>query len=35
MCDMSKVLDFILFADDSNIFSHKKNINVIVKTLNF
>ena len=33
MCDVSKVLDFVLFAGDNNIFSHK-NINVIEKTLN-
>ena len=34
MCDVSKVLDFILFADDTNIFFSHKNINVIKKTLN-
>ena len=34
MCDVSKVLDFILFADDTNIFFSHKNINVIEKTLN-
>ena len=33
MCDVSKVLDFILFADDTNIFFSNKNINVIEKTL--
>ena len=33
MCDVSKVLDFVLFAGDNKIFSHK-NINVIEKTLN-
>ena len=34
MCDVSKVLDFILFADDTNIFFSHKNMNVIEKTLN-
>ena len=35
MCELSNVLDFILLADDTNIFfSHKKNVNVIEKTLN-
>ena len=34
MCDVSKVLDVILFADDTNIFFSNKNINVIEKTLN-
>ena len=34
MCDVSKVLDFILFGDDTNIFFSNKNINVIEKTLN-
>ena len=27
MCDVSKVLDFILFADDTNIFFSHKNVN--------
>ena len=34
MCDVSKVLDFILFADDTNIFFSHKNLNFIEKTLN-
>ena len=34
MCDVSKILDFILFADDTNIIFSHKNINVIEKTLN-
>ena len=34
MCDVSKVLDFILFADDTNIFFSHKNVDVIEKTLN-
>ena len=34
MCDVSKVLDFILFADDTNIFFSHKNVNVIEKTFN-
>ena len=34
MCDVLKVLDFILFSDDTNIFFSHKNINVIEKTLN-
>ena len=34
MCDVSKVLDFILFADDTNIFFSHENVNVIEKTLN-
>ena len=32
MRDVSKVLDFILFADDTNIFFSHKNVNVIVKS---
>ena len=31
---MSKALDFILFADDTNIFFSHKNLNVLEKTLN-
>ena len=34
MCYVSKVLDFILFADDTNIFFSHKNVNVFEKTLN-
>ena len=34
MCYVSKVLDFILFADDTNIFFSHKNVNVIEKTPN-
>ena len=34
MCGVSKGLDFILFADDTNIFFSHKNANVIEKTLN-
>ena len=34
MCDVSKVLDFILFSDDTNIFFSHKNVNVIEKILN-
>ena len=34
ICDVSKVLDFILFADDTYIFFSQKNVNVIEKTLN-
>ena len=34
MCNVSKILDLILFADDTNVsFSHK-NVDVIQKTLN-
>ena len=34
MYDVSKVLYFILFADDTNIFFSHKNLNFIEKTLN-
>ena len=34
MYDVSKVLYFILFADDTNIFFCHKNLNFIEKTLN-
>ena len=32
--DLSKILDFILFADDNNIFSSHKNVYSLEKTLN-
>ena len=32
--DVSKVLDVILFADDTNIFFSHNNVNVIEKTFN-
>ena len=34
MCDVSKVLDFFLFVDDTNIFFSHQNLNFIGKTLN-
>ena len=34
MCNVSNVLDFILFADDTNIFFSHKNINYLEKTVN-
>ena len=34
MCNVSKILDLILFADDTNVFFSHKNIDVIQKTLN-
>ena len=34
LCSVSKALDFVLFADDTNIFFSHKNINVLEKTLN-
>ena len=34
MCDVSKVLDFILFLGDTNIFSSHRCLNFIVNTLN-
>ena len=34
MCDVSEVLGFILFADDTKIFFSHKNLNFIEKTLN-
>ena len=34
MCDVSEVLGFILFADDTKIFFSHKNCNFIEKTLN-
>ena len=35
LCDESKVLDLILFAEDTNIFySHRINVDLIEKTVN-
>ena len=34
MCDVSKGLDFIIFANDKKIFFSHKNFNFIKKTLN-
>ena len=34
LCYVSKALDFILFADDTNIFFSHKNLNILEKTLN-
>ena len=34
LCDVSKILDFILFADDTNIFFSHKNVGSLEKTLN-
>ena len=34
MRDVSKVLDFIIFLDDTNIFSSHRSLNFLVKTLN-
>ena len=34
LSNISKVLDFILFADDSNIFFSHKDINILSETLN-
>ena len=34
MCNVSKILDLILFADDANVFFSHKNVDVIQKTLN-
>ena len=33
LCSVSKALDFILFADDTNIFFSHKNTNVLEKRL--
>ena len=33
LCDVSKILDFILFADDTNIFISHKNVDSLEKTL--
>ena len=34
LSDVSKILDFILFADDTNIFFSHKNVDSLEKTLN-
>ena len=34
LCDVSKVLDFVLVADDTNIFFSHNNVNLIEKTVN-
>ena len=34
MCNVSKILDLIRFADDTNVFFSHKNVDVIQKTLN-
>ena len=34
MCSASNALDFILFADDTNIFFSHKNIDYLEKTVN-
>ena len=34
MCNVSKILDLILFADDTNVFFSHKNVDVIQKILN-
>ena len=33
-CDVSKILDFILFADDTDIFSSHKYVDFLDKSLN-
>ena len=34
LCNVSKVVDFILFADDTNIFFSHKDFNLLSETLN-
>ena len=34
LCNVSKVVDFILFADDTNIFFSHKDFNSLSETLN-
>ena len=34
MCNVSNILDLILFADDTDVFFSYKNVDVIQKTLN-
>ena len=34
LCDVSNILDFIIFADDTNIFFSHKNVDFLEKTLN-
>ena len=34
MCNASKILDLILFSDDTNVFFSHKNVDVIQKSLN-
>ena len=34
LCNVSKVLDFILFADDTNIFFSHKDFNLLPEILN-
>lgn len=33
LCEESKILRFVLFADDTNFFASGKNLNVLVKTI--
>ena len=35
ICAVSKKLDIILFADDTNVFFSHKNLNSLTKTVNF
>ena len=35
ICDVSKELEFILFADDTNVFLSHKNLNVLIQKANF
>ena len=35
ICDVSKELEFILFADDTNVFFCHKNLNFLIKRMNF
>ena len=35
ICAVSKKLDIILFADDTNVFFSHKNLNSLIKTVNF
>ena len=35
ICAVSKELDFILFANDMNVFFSHKNLNTLIQTVNF
>ena len=35
ICAVSKELDFVLFAEDTNVFFRHKNLNSLIQTVNF
>ena len=35
ICDVSKELEFIVFADDTNVFLSHKNLNFLIHKVNF